>query len=151
MLLYALSNDNWLFCLLGFYVPLENFSLYLYMESHSYRWRAANVWPIELLTIKLWRFFNIPHNYCVMGQPFIMFFSEDLWPVTCDPHTCCRAFSKVAVTTCIKDFGLSQLKSYRTALACKTNAITAITDYATAAANPPVTRFQQLTIKGIVF
>ena len=47
------------FCLLGFYVPLENFSLI--WGRHHYRWRAANFELYSaLMAIEHWRFFSIP-------------------------------------------------------------------------------------------
>ena len=65
-------------CLIGFFVPLENFSLF--WRRHHYRRRAAN--------------FDLCSALMDTGQPFIMVISEKPW------HsyriTCCRA-----ITTCL--------------------------------------------------
>ena len=49
-----------LFVCLGFFVPLENFSLIL--RRHHYRRRAANFDLCSaLMTIEQWGFFSVPH------------------------------------------------------------------------------------------
>ena len=59
------------------------------------------------------------HTYADMGHLFIMVISKD-----CDTHTYCRAFCNRAVTTCIKDLGLSGLGFEHSNFACRMNALT---------------------------
>ena len=70
-------QSYWLFVWLGFYVPLENFSLI--WRRHNYRWRAANFDLCSaLMAIEQWEFFSMPHLLW-HGHPFIMVISEDPW------------------------------------------------------------------------
>ena len=49
-----------LFLCLGFFVPLENFSLI--WRRHHYRWKAANFDLCSaLMAIEQWGFFSVPH------------------------------------------------------------------------------------------
>ena len=49
-----------LFIYLGFFVPVENFSLI--WRRHHYRWRAANVDVYSVfMAIEQWGFFSMPH------------------------------------------------------------------------------------------
>ena len=64
---------------LGFYMPLENFSLNDIWRRHHYWWRASNLdLYIALMSIEQWEFLAC-HTYCDTGHPFTMVISEDLW------------------------------------------------------------------------
>ena len=69
---------SWFFCLavyLGFYIPLENFSLNDICRHHHYWWRASNLdLYIALMSIEQLEFLA-----CDMGHPFTMVIAEDLW------------------------------------------------------------------------
>ena len=54
----------WVFCFLfiylGFFVPVDNFSLI--WRRHHYRWRSANVDVYSVfMAIEQWGFFSVPH------------------------------------------------------------------------------------------
>ena len=54
------KNKNIIIVCLGFFIPLENFSLI--WRRYHYRWRAANFDVcLELMNIEQWGFFSVPH------------------------------------------------------------------------------------------
>ena len=93
---------------MGFYVPLENFSLMetsitISGEGLQILTYARHSWPLSSQC-------SLASNtYCDTGHPFIMVISEDPWHSR-DPTltTPCRTFSSGAVTTCFYDLRLSQ-------------------------------------------
>ena len=86
-----------LFCLLGVFVPLKNFSL-LWGRNH-FRCRAANFDLIALMAIEK------------CARPTVTRDIRLKWssPRTRDTHTYCWAFNSGAVTTCFSDLALSRL------------------------------------------
>ena len=79
------------FICLGFFVPLENFSLI--WRLHHYRLRTANFDQcLALMAIEQWVFFSMPHLLWHGASVYNGHLRE---PVT---HTYCRAFSSGAVT-----------------------------------------------------
>ena len=74
----------------GFYVPLENFSLI--WRPHHYSWRVAKFdLYLTLIAIEQWGFFNVQHLLLKLS-----------YPRTRDIHTCCQTFSNGAVTTFLR-------------------------------------------------
>ena len=89
----------WFFVYLGFFVPLENFSLMFTItcEGLQILTYTRHSWPLrseDPLTC---------HTYFDTGLPFIIAISEDPW----HSHRC-QAFGSGAVTTCFSDLGLSR-------------------------------------------
>ena len=63
--------------ILGFYVPLERFSLI--WRHHHCRWMAANFDLYKtLMAIEQWGFLSVPHLLW-HGHPFKIVIFEDLW------------------------------------------------------------------------
>ena len=101
-ILLSFSKLYKIFVCLGFFCPLENFSLIL--RCHYYRWRAANLtyarhsWPSSSeRSLRC-------HTYLDTGHSVSN--GHLRAPMT---HTYCRAFSSWAVITCFYDFDLSRL------------------------------------------
>ena len=79
------------FFVLGFFVPLENFSL-IWRRN---RWRAANFDLCSaLMATDQWRLFSMPQPTVTRR---IRYYSHLRGPVT---HTYCRAFGSGTVNTC---------------------------------------------------
>ena len=92
------------FCLfvLGFFVPLENFSLR--WRHHYCRWRAANVLCLASIAFEQWEF--LERATLTVTRSIRLYWS---YPRTHDTQTNCQAFGRGAVTTCFYDLGLSRL------------------------------------------
>ena len=79
-LVFEFQNENINVCLfvyMGFFLPLENFSLI--WRRHHYRWRATNFeLSSTLMAIKQWGLFSVPHLLW-HGASFKMVISEDPW------------------------------------------------------------------------
>ena len=91
-ILYLDVNNIHLYCL-GFFIPLENFSLV--WRRHHYLWKAANFDLCSaLMATEQWEFLSVP-NLLWHG-----------WPMTLTPiaERCSGA-----VTNCFYDLGLSRL------------------------------------------
>ena len=74
---FATSHGVWLFVWVGFYVPLENFSLI--WRRHHYRWRVSNFDLCSaLMAIDQWRFFSVPHLLW-HGHTLYMIICKDPW------------------------------------------------------------------------
>ena len=84
-----------LFVCIGFFAPLENFSLIC--RRHHWRLRAANFDRYSaLMAIEQWGFFSVPN---LLWQGAYVYNGHLRGPVKLTPMYC-RAFSNGAVTTC---------------------------------------------------
>ena len=94
-LLYLIGDI--LFVCLGFFVPLQKFSL-IWRRQHCRWWAAHFDRCLALLAIEQWEFFSVQHLLW-----------NGAFPRTRYTHTYCGAFSSAAVTSCLYDLSLSRL------------------------------------------
>ena len=88
-----------LFVCLGFFVPLENFSLI--WRRHHYRWRVANFglrWA--LMAIEQWGFFSVAH---------LLWHGASVYKCHLRGRVTLTPIDSAALTTCFYDLGLSRL------------------------------------------